>query len=137
MNFIKIPKIDEINKSSLFNNCGSIDGTIHKRNRQHPGSYEYFRFDKQCSFIGSQIWTSPMAEIYNFTFSKGHNNHQGVYNRSFIKSFLSANNLTLLADGAYSDSSLITPRKPNQKRLDNEQKQERSFVEIVIGYVKN
>ena len=78
-----------------------------------------------------------MAEIYNFTFSKEHNNDQGVYNRSFIKSFLSANNLTLLADGAYSDSSLITPRKPNQKRLDNEQKQERSFVEIVIGYVKN
>ena len=28
MKFIKIPKIDEINKSSLFNNCGSIDETI-------------------------------------------------------------------------------------------------------------
>ncbi len=71
--------------------------------------YDYFRYDKQCFFIGSQVATGPAGQLYNFTFSKGHNNDQGVFNQSWIKLFLYLNSFRLLADGGYSNIQLITP----------------------------
>ena len=87
-------------------------------------------------FIASQIVVSPKAQILDFVFGKGRNNDQALFNKSGVRSKLVIEKKKLLGDGGYHHRLLITPDSKKSKFWNKTQKDHRSIVEIVIGYIK-
>ena len=123
------------NGQSLLN-VGSVDGTPHYKNRTHPKQSDYYRGDKHRFFITAQTVVSPEAQLMQFVFGKGRNNDQAMFNKSGLRRNLILNNQKLLGDGGYHHRLLITPEPTKSKFWNQTQKDKRSIVEIVIGYVK-
>jgi len=112
----------------------AIDGTVHYRNRIHPGQRMWYRGDKRAHFMGAQVVVAMNGQILNVQFAKGHNNDQGVFNMT-LKDIIETDNVLGLADRGYTHFLLITPDDVDQK-LRVLQSGQRTLVEIVIGMVK-
>jgi hypothetical protein len=62
---------------------GAIDGAAHPRNRVHPNQAEWYRKDK--GFCTAALVTCSLnGVIIHVALYKGHNNDQGMFNKSPI-----------------------------------------------------
>ena len=63
------------------NAIGHIDGAAHRRNRPGHRQSAYYRGDKKCHFITSQVTVDHSGLIRNIeTGFAGHNQDQGIQN---------------------------------------------------------
>lgn len=133
LNFVNWP---EIKKLGFEDTVGSIDCTCHYKNRTHPKEADYYRGDKHRFFIGSDVVVGENGQLYHFLFFKGHNNDQGIFNKSKVKRKMILEKFKLLADGGYKFRNLVTPDDEKSANWNNQQKSSRSIVEITIGLIK-
>jgi len=113
----------------------AVDGTAHYRDRVHPGQRLWYRGDKRSHFMGAQIVVTLTGRILSVHFLTGHNNDQGMFNRT-IKSRVELENIIGLGDRGYSHALLVTPDDVDCS-LQHLQAAFRAIVEIIVGMVKN
>ena len=71
----------------------------------------------------------------NVTFALGHNNDQGVLLLTETDQLLHKHRIKFLGDGGYHHSRIVTPESV-PILMEQQQKDERSVVEVVIGLGK-
>jgi hypothetical protein len=123
----------------LLGAIGSVDCTIHIRNRVNPGQSLLWRGDKKCHFLSAQLVCDLQGVPIKVDIGLGHNNDSAMFTASNIGDWLQQNEVNLFADGIYRHSNLITPRAPtNDVEQLTLQKQYtyRSCVETVFSQVK-
>jgi len=108
---IKTPQPKEVPPPlGRFNSNGSIDCCTHPRDRVHPGQDEYYRGDKMCHFLTSQVVVDHLGYIIRLSIGKGHNNDQGMFQLTNMLEWLQKSGLGhLLADGGYSGDGTVRP----------------------------
>lgn len=96
--------------SPIFNGAaGAIDCTSHLRWRSHPWSSLCYRSDVHAHFLSSQLICSLSGPMWDVQLGLGHNNDQGMFNKSQTHDKLIEKDMTLLADGGYSSARIISP----------------------------
>ena len=124
-----------------------IDCTSHVRDRVHPGQELYYRGDKHCHFLTAQVLTNVVGIILCVVIALGHNNDQGVWNKT-VKQNIEDANIVGLGDRGYTHSHILSPSKiPEGSILFNKDVDEityskvhsmhRSPVEIINSFTKN
>ena len=101
----------------------AVDGTIHRVWKPLIGQREYFRGDKRCHFLLSQVCVDPHGIIRNLeTGFKGHMNDMGDYNRSRLgrRELPMPAWAKVLADGGYFDDGLLVVPWTQQEAEGNE-----------------
>jgi len=88
---------------------GAIDCTSHLRWRVHPWSCTLYRRDVSAHFLSSQLVCALSGRPWDVRIGLGHNNDQGIFNRTNIAQELRDRDITLLGDGGYSDNRVICP----------------------------
>jgi len=97
-----------------------LDCTSHFRHRVHPGQALFYRGDKHAHFLNAFVLTSLCGKLLNVCIGLGHNNDQGMFNRTLRTDF-EEQNVVLLADRGYSHPQIITPNtKPKNSTFDDE-----------------
>ena len=111
--FINWDSLKDIKKNALsmfgLAVVGAIDCTSHFIIRFHPGTGTYYRTDKKGHFISCQCICSLFGKILSYSFYRGHNNDQSIFNHSQINDFLNENSIYLLADKGYHSPTVIRP----------------------------
>jgi hypothetical protein len=118
---------------------GAVDATIHPRNRPKIGQRQYYRGDKRCHFISTQIICDLLGRIRHVeTGFLGHNNDVSNWCYSFPgRGGMIAKGTTLLADDGYpEDEYLERPADFEQGGDKLVQRQERQIVEAVNAFLK-
>lgn len=95
--------------ASFARAVGAIDCTSHLRWRVHPWSCEWYRGDVHAHFITSQLICALSGRIWDVRLGLGHNNDQGMFNRTEVGDLLARRDIVLLGDGGYYDPRVITP----------------------------
>src|SRR5690348_15408210 len=124
-----------------------MDGTAHPRWRPSYRQAAYYRKDKGCHLITTQIIVDSSGVIINLEVGyEGSHHDQSNWNNSTIgvhsNLFLSSNE-TLLADKGYSGARLVVPfstrqaeNNPVLKMWNHAHSEERWIVEYAIAYLK-
>eukprot|EP01094_Clydonella_sp_ATCC50884_P004686 TRINITY_DN1371_c0_g1_i1.p1 TRINITY_DN1371_c0_g1~~TRINITY_DN1371_c0_g1_i1.p1 ORF type:complete len:439 (+),score=26.83 TRINITY_DN1371_c0_g1_i1:438-1754(+) len=127
--------VRQVDSAPLFPDAaGAVDCTAHRRDRVHPGQALFYRGDKGYHFILAQVSVLLCGLFTNLQFFCGHNNDQGAFNLSGIKSKLDELDLMFLGDGGYKSNHVYSQYNIPEWML-RELHKLRSIVEIAIGYV--
>lgn len=126
---------------------GVVDDTIHPKWRPAYRQGAYYRKDKSCHFISTQITVDSSGVIIDMEigYEGCHRDQSNWYNSSIYKdrhTFLGSSD-KLLADKEYSGARLIVPHRTGEVQADpslqlwnDSHAEERWIVEYSIAYLK-
>jgi hypothetical protein len=73
------------------------------------------------------------GEVVKVNLTLGHNNDQGVFNRTKIAEYCQTEKIKLLADGGYSSHHLICPDSKKSSTWNFQQRSKRTVVEHLFS----
>mmetsp|Transcript_29636 Transcript_29636/g.40928 ORF Transcript_29636/g.40928 Transcript_29636/m.40928 type:complete len:259 (+) Transcript_29636:447-1223(+) len=112
-----------------------IDCSAHNRRRIHPGHAWWYRGDKHCCFMQSQMVVDLAgSRIASVGFVRGHNNDQGTFNMTGMARQIEQEMKFLIGDGGYHHGLVITQNDVRSSEVPTQQFL-RGIVEIVYGLV--
>jgi hypothetical protein len=136
---------DELWTAGRFDTAGSIDCSIHRRNKVHPRQDAFYRWDKKSHFLASQVIVDHLGYLLRVVIGRGHNNDQGMFNLSDVESMLVDKKVSLLTDLGYAKRATQIVRPISGEDADysvaaqvfnKSQASERAKVEQAIGWWK-